>query len=187
MVSAVVLGGAEGVWSELEAARHLFTPDIVIATNHAGIDYDGHVDHWVSFHAELLPMWIDKRAAAGRAPAGRYWTVERRMAPATPLELSRVPNWGGSSGLVAVTVALHLQCSHIVCCGVPLDLNVAHYDDPKPWREAGNYRRAWMTYRSQMTAVRSMSGWTRQILGAPTGEWFDEGQEQGRRSARGAG
>ena len=177
-LSAVVIGGAKQAWDDLDAALRLFTPDLVIATNNAGRDYAGQVHHWVSFHAELLPMWIEARAAAGRPPAGHYWTVERRTPPKSPLQLWRVPNWGGSSGLVAVTVALSLQCDRIVCCGTPLDMEAAHYDDPKPWRDAGNYRRAWMARRTQLTAVRSMSGWTRQILGAPTGEWL-HGQEAG--------
>ncbi len=182
MTSAVILGGAACLWNDLAAARDLFTPDLVIATNNAGADYEGAVDHWCSFHAELLPRWIAEREAAGRPPAGCYWTVERRNAPASPLALQRVPNWGGSSGLVAVTVAVErLGCSHVVCCGVPLDMMAAHYHDPKPWRDAGNYRKAWKTRQVQLTAVRSMSGWTRELLGAPNREWLHGRPGEGRR------
>ncbi len=174
MLTALILGGASGVWEEAAEARRLFTPGLLIATNHAGRDNPEPVDHWVSFHVELFPRWIAERARKGLPPAGQLWTAQRRIA--TDLDVRRVANWGGSSGLLAVTVALELGCERIVLCGVPLDAS-AHYDSPESWREFGNYRKAFITRQTQMTAVRSMSGWTRQLLGAPTGEWLHEGQE----------
>lgn len=177
VLKALVLGGAAGVWEEAAAVRKLFKPDLIIATNHAGRDYPQRVDHWVSFHVELLPGWIAAREQAGLPPAGQYWSVERRLVASTPLEVRRVPNWGGSSGLLAVTVALDLGCGRVVVCGCPLDMLAGHYDDPKPWRDAGNYRRAWRARQTQMAAVRSTSGWTRELLGSPTRGWLHEDQE----------
>lgn len=181
MLTAIVLGGAACVWEDMAAALELFTPDLVVATNHAGMDHQGRVDHWCTMHPELLPTWIAKREAKGLPPAGQYWTAERRLKPVKPdIPMGRAENWGGSSGMLAPVVAVyHLGCTRVVLCGVPMDAKQAHYDDPRPWADFGNYRRAWITRQTQMTAVRSMSGWTRQLLGAPTKEWFDEGQEKG--------
>lgn len=184
VLSALILGGAAGVWEEAAAARKLFRPDLLIATNHAGRDSPEPPDHWVSFHVELLEAWVTQRASAGLPPAGAYWSVLRRLQASTTLDVRRTANWGGSSGLLAVTVALDLGCTHIVVAGCPLEMMAGHYDDPKPWRDAGNYRRAWRARQTDMAAVRSMSGWTRELLGSPTRGWFHEGQENRRRSAR---
>ncbi len=73
-----------------------------------------------------------------------------------------------------VTVGLALGCDRMVLCGVPLDPAEAHYDDDKRWADAGNYRRGWVTHKDEMSSVRSMSGWTSQLLGAPDREWLDD-------------
>jgi hypothetical protein len=170
---ALVLGGSDGVWRERDAALALCTPDIVIATNHAGRDYRGEFDHWASFHAELFPHWIRLRAEKGLPPhRGGFWTAAQR-AVVKGLELRRCDNWGGSSGLLAITVALELGASRVIAAGVPLDRDAAHYDNPRPWQDAGNYRRAWINAVPKMGGkVRSMSGWTRETLGEPTEEWI---------------
>lgn len=171
-MKAVVLGGAPSVWSDLEQTLAIITPDLVIGTNHAARDYAGHVDHWVSFHAELLPRWIAQREAEGRTPASALWTVERPLK--VDLELRKAANWGGSSGLLAVTVGLLLGCDRIALCGVPLDIRVGHYDNAKPWTEGGAYRKAWITHKPEMAGkVRSFSGWTAELLGKPTKEWLE--------------
>lgn len=180
MLSALVLGGAAGVWEEAAEARKLFKPDILVATNHAGRDSPEPVDHWVSYHVELLPMWIAAREQAGLPAAGAYWSVERRHLATTTLEVQRLPNWGGSSGLLAVQVALHLGADRVVMCGVPMTI-APHYDSEASWRDSGNYKKAFVTRQTQLTAVRSMSGWTRELLGAPTGEWLHERQAPARR------
>ncbi len=185
---AIVLGGAVGVWEELSSIMAMLDESpVIIGTNHAGRDFPGYLDHWVSYHVELLPMWIEARERAGLPPAGAYWSVQRSRPASTTLEVRRVKNHGGSSGLVAVDVALELGCDRVVVCGCPLEMAAAHYDNPASWRDANNYKKAWRTRQSQMGAVRSMSGFTREILGAPTKEWLNEGQEGHRHGRVGVG
>jgi hypothetical protein len=170
---AVVLGGAPSVWDDLRRTLGMASVDVVVATNHAGRDFEGSVDHWVSFHAELMPKWVGERRAAGLPDAGTLWTVERPL-KLDGLEFRKAANWGGSSGLLAVTVALELGCTKIVLCGVPLDHRVGHYDNPKPWGEGGSYRRGWLGHKDEMSGkVRSWSGWTGELLGVPTKEWLE--------------
>lgn len=174
---ALVLGGADTLHADLAAAQALLgeTPVTIVATNHAGRDHPGPVDHWCTFHVELLPTWIAARTAAGRPPAGQHWGVTRYSIPPNDMPVKRVENWGGSSGLVAVTVALEeLQLRHVLLCGVPMDMAAAHYDNPAPWRDAGNYRRAWIQRREQLAGLRSMSGWTRDMFGSPDAAWLQE-------------
>lgn len=173
MLTAVVLGGAACLHDDLAAALELFTPDLTVAVNNAGRDHPGPVHHWASMHPEKFPGWIQAREAMGHPPVTEFWTAKRRRQPARPNMVFReVENWGGSSGLLAVTVALTLGCRRVVLCGVPLDAKQAHYDDPRAWTEAGSYRRAWLERAPFMPGVRSMSGFTRDTLGAPTEDWF---------------
>jgi hypothetical protein len=177
IVRAICLGSATCMPDDLQAAAALGIGQgagwTIIGVNHAARDWSGPLDHWVSFHSELMPKWLAERDAAGRAPAGLLWTAEHRVQP-VKIKMDRAPNWGGSSGLLAVSVALKLGAEKIVLCGIPLDHEQGHYDSPdKRWREAGGYRVGWTKHLDQMRgAVRSMSGWTRELLGAPDGPWL---------------
>lgn len=173
MKTALVLGGALSLHEdEISALAMGFKPDLIIATNHAGRDRPGRVDHWCSFHMELFPLWIKARAAAGHPRAGWLWSCHPAPAP-KGLLIRKTANWKGSSGLLAVTVALELECSHIILCGVPMTREGEHYDKPGLWRDAGNYRKAWTDAVPKMAGrVRSFGGFTGEILGAPDPEWL---------------
>jgi hypothetical protein len=169
---ALVLGGANTLAVDRAAALELFAPDLVIACNHAARDEPGRVDHWATMHSELLPKWIAARRAAGRPAAGQYWHARHRpcvVEGARPIE-----SWGGSSGLLCVAVAYQLGCTHVVLAGVPMIKNMRHYDDTRPWLEARQYWPAWERRRHVMQPkVRSLSGWTQELLGGPTAEWLN--------------
>lgn len=179
--TALIVGSARGVWEEVEAARKLFTPDYVIAVNHAMIDYPDAYDFGASYHSEQFRYWMQRRAAKGFGPPAAIFTCERRRMPKgldQELDIRIVPNWAGSSGLIAVTAAtLELQCRAIVLCGVHLSKESGHYHDPgqpKEWRDALVYRRSWIARKAELRdIVRSMGGWTRAEFGEPTAEWFD--------------
>ena len=179
---ALVLGGALSLQADEERARELgFEPDIIVATNHAGRDREGPVDHWCTFHQELFPMWLKERRAAGRPDPGQLWTCAPAPKPKSlDLPVRRAANWRGSSGLLAVTVALELGASHVVCCGVPLTKEGEHYDKPGLWRDAGNYRAGWIAHADEMAGrVRSMGGWTARIFGEPDAAWLFTAREPG--------
>lgn len=176
---ALCVGSAACLEADLAAARDLkICPErgwTVIAVNKAALSWPGKLPHWVSVHAENFPRWISERHAKGLPPAGRLWTRERRWVP-KGLTVSPAPNWRGSSGLLAVTVALRLGAMQVVCCGIPLDYKQGHFDTPNvPWRDGCNYRAGWTDHLSDMTEVRSMSGWTAELLGTPTAAWLAAG------------
>ena len=174
---ALILGGAACLDEDLAAAAALGITEetaAIIATNHAGRDRPGRVDAWASFHAELFNRWIAEREAAGRPPALMLWTAERPLhEPQMPPNLHLTSHWGGSSGLLAVAVALELGFRRIVLCGVPMTAEGEHYDRAGLWIDAGNYRRAWLDRAGVLAGrVRSMSGWTRDMLGEPDSAWL---------------
>lgn len=172
-LKAICLGGSNGAWDELADARLMLGDDaIVIACNHAGRDIEGRLDHWVTMHPDLMPRWTDQRRAAGRPAAGQLWHARHHR---SSIDTSRpISSWGGSSGLLCVTLALDLGCSHVILAGIPLVQTHRHYDQPgRNWTEAAQYRPAWNARKDQMAArVRSLSGWTLQLLGYPTEDWL---------------
>lgn len=171
MQTALILGGANCLEADRAQALKLFTPDLVIACNHAGRDEPGRVDHWATMHPELYPKWLAEREAAGRPKPGKLWHAGHR-----PTKVSSTPisSWGGSSGLLCVRVAIELGIDRIVLAGVPMRKGFEHYDRSGPWLEAVQYHRCWQNRLPVIrNRVRSFSGWTAELLGSPTKEWFD--------------
>ena len=170
---ALVLGGARSLHKDAEAALRLFRPDVLIATNHAGREWPEPFDHWVSYHVEKFPRWTAEREKRGHPGGYRLWCPKTA---AKVLEgVGRLENWGGSSGLLAAgpLALIVLGCERVVLAGVPLDARGAHFDDPRPWTVAKNYQSAWTRhYPTLRDRVRSMSGWTMELLGAPTEDWL---------------
>lgn len=183
---ALILGGADCVWEDVGAARALVRDPVFIAVNDAGAHWEGHLDHWVTLHPEKLVgkyhhtynrdslSWERQRAERGYP--GGYETWSRRNPGWVDYIIG---HWGaGSSGLYAVTVALHLGLRAILC-GVPMDAR-PHFagatgaeDEDGNWAEWEQHRSKWRDKRHVIAGrVKSMSGWTRELLGAPTPAWI---------------
>jgi hypothetical protein len=184
MKTALIFGRACGVWEEVAEAQRWHPYDYTLAVGSAGVDYPGGFAHWVSFHTLLLPYWAECRSKLGRTPAREYWSAKHHQSPALPRRSKNVVfpiNYihcdGGSSGLIAVMVALDaLKVDRVVLAGIPMDPERAQYDViSQPWKEALKHRQAWESHLNKLQGrVRSMSGWTQQFLGGapPTIDWL---------------
>ena len=176
--NAVVLGRHTDVWEELKLAETLVggTFDVVVAVKRAGRDYDGPVHHWVAYHPELFETWIAERRREGRSEPGKLWTgiyKGHKLGKGLKIPLNHIDVDGGSSGLLGAQVALSVA-RRVVLCGIPME-QTGRYDDEKLWPEALLYRDAWKMCLPQMNGrTRSMSGWTQELLGAPTEDWLRE-------------
>lgn len=179
---AVILGGAGCVWRDLDAARRIGTYDAAIAINDAVAHYPGAVEIFATLHIEKAEAWLDERAARGYPPPGliaahKGNTNEGR---ASRLQADYVTDYlwpgmpaSGSSGLFAVKVALEHGYGRIVLCGVPMRAEERHFFDPEPWSDVGKFTEAWLAALHRIRGhVRSMSGWTRELLGEPDSEWL---------------
>ena len=171
---ALVLGGAFSLNEDLTKAKELASDPLIIATNDAGADHEGEVDHWVSMHPFLIERLSKRRQAHNFSPAKKLW-APRHISTPEGMEFGRVSSWGGSSGLLAVTLAFDLKIEKIILCGIPMSPEGAHYFSPKrPWNDAVQYKAAWTRNFDRMNGrVKSFSGWTSQLLGTPTKEWVD--------------
>lgn len=173
-VLAIVLGGGDSVWDDLQDLPVDPLAHTILAVNDAGIYWPHRLDHWVTMHAEELEHRKARRADRGHPdgyvtwtkPYAKGWEHMERLADRV------MPGWmRGSSGMLAVGVALEVA-DHVVLCGVPMD-DRPHFNRTYGWTACDHFRGAWVENEHKMRGrVRSMSGWTRDLLGGCDAEWL---------------
>lgn len=182
MKRAVVLGGAACLWDDLRALNELVGggawDGLVIAVNDSGWAYPGHIDHWVSLHPEKFAAWCALRAANGYPNGYVKWGGLWPGANDSPL-VDRVHpvKEVGSTGLHAALIAVGpLGCDRVVLAGTPMDAQ-RHFTRGQAWDMADFHRDGWTKALPKIEGrVRSMSGWTRELLGEVTTEWLARGE-----------
>lgn len=141
----------------------------VLAVNDAGCVWPLRLDHWCTLHPEKLRAWEGRRTGPGRY---LRWAHTKTGFPF----IDRVTDdWQGSSGLFAVKVALRdLGHDKVIAAGVPMTAT-PHFFDTGRWAERNSFIEGWQSHASEIKPrVRSMSGWTRELLGAPSKQWLAE-------------
>ena len=75
----------------------------------------------------------------------------------------------GSSALLGAMAGIEIGYKKIILCGCPLQgVNSVNHDYNK-------FHEGWKVRKDLVCdKVRSMSGWTAEFLGKPTGDWLDE-------------
>lgn len=181
MKTCLCLGGADTLFDDIDA--YTGPIDGVVACNDAGVEWGGRLDAWVSIH----PLYFDKknwyadRLARGNPEPKRLvgtpfskdeiWSMRGDLPNRVSFSSCEFPNsLPGSSGMFAAKYALvDLGFDRAVLCGIPISARPHFWDQTKTvWHVADQYQRAWLSipaeYRRRM---RSMSGWTRLLLGPP--------------------
>ena len=163
---AVVLGGAAGAWEELAAASRIAPVRHIFAVNDAAMHYPGHLDAFVTLHPEKLSGWLGARRTAGLPEPGAV-IAHRMDTHVTEAVEYKWPEQqsSGSSGLFATKIALERTALPVVLCGVPMDAARAHFFNDQPWTDVDQFRAAWEQVKGRLARVRSMSGWTAELLG----------------------
>lgn len=162
-MKVLVIGSGLTVVDDLWLARQLFTPDLTIGINQAALMH-GPVDLHVTLHPEEFAHRKVGRLIAHK----RYPGVDEVFEPHTD---RGCPN-SGSSGMYATRIARAKGGTHVVLAGVPITVE-PHDFGGAPWRAAQAFRETWRLKKNELVPyVRSMSGWTRELLGAPTPEWL---------------
>lgn len=172
---ALVLGGAACLWDDVEAALSLGEFDGVVACNDAGAYWRGKLDAWCTLHPNKLGRWTKERAARGYPPASRLFS--HRVEEPHDITVSSYhwkPGGGssGSSGLYSTKIALELGFERLVLCGIPMTPE-PHFFNRAPWAAYRNFSASWRTLAPRLLPnVKSMSGWTRTLLGSPSESWL---------------
>jgi len=169
----LVVGDAACVDADVAAALEMFEPDAIAATNNMIIRWPSRLDYAITLHPAPCANWpgiheaIRRRRQAGKN-LPETWTYKRY-----PRVDRYTSDWAGSTGLLCVKVLLEEGFSRIILAGVPMSADQAHFYEAEAWRAAPQFHRGW---RDRLPIirdkVRSMSGWTRELLGVPTPEWL---------------
>lgn len=182
MKRALVVGCANDVWQEVEAAQKLGTFDTIYAVKMAGIHWDQGPFVWVGLHPEFMERYRAERRALGLpdnfetvAPlpseVGRHTAIvsDRYSSYKWPGMTS-----SGASGLFGVKIAMEDGHQRIVLAGIPMTRETGHFVRGQPWIQFDSFTAAWTLMKPKLTGtVKSMSGWTRELLGGPpTAEWL---------------
>lgn len=153
----------------------LCEPDAVFAVNDIGTRWTGPIRAFVTLHPEKMLQWRQERARRGFPDAFEH--VGHEMGhPGIDRATSYLwpgMNASGSSGLFAVKVAMGAGYDRIILAGIPMQAEGAHFFNPASWGEVGSFTEAWKIALTRIAPFcRSMSGWTKQLLGAPSTEWL---------------
>ena len=177
--AALVLGGAECVWSDIAEARRIGRPAGVVGCNHIGIAFPHPMDAWCSLHPDEFGAWSAQRTARG-LPAHRELYGQSGAAYASKAVQVTLTDMGftggtvnGTSSLFACKVALvDLGFDRVVLCGAPME-DGPHFNGPHGLPHVERHKPAWIAAAPLLRdRVRSMGGWTRELLGEPTVDWF---------------
>lgn len=154
--------------------------------NDIGCVYSDKIDFWCTLHPEKLHAWQSLRhqngynddyvsiAHEGFQP-GCYNGPDPRIDKAVNYAYPGMTG-SGSSGLLAVKAAQEEGFERIILAGVPMQINQKHFFDGKAWYERDMFTQAWLISLPLLKdSVRSLSGWTKELLGYPTETWFAGG------------
>ena len=176
----LVIGSGACVWDDLDAIGvHGDTNNgwDTMCVNDMMAYYPGVVDHGFSYYYKGLPFWTNGR----RETINAHKVVEKwGRVGYTHSRVNAQVNWPwpghGTSSLGAVYTALALGYDQVVLCGVPLD-NGPHFFEP-PWCTSNFENECGKTVQGRLLywhaslqmfqgRVKSMSGRTKELVGAP--------------------
>lgn len=173
---AIVLGSSAAALSEFEEARTWLTErglDLhAICVNNA-IRVCPVKPH--AFCTVISSQTAEYRFLRGVDTSG-VLMFARRASSDYPFKVVKL-KWQGTSGLYAVQIALEeLGFDGVILAGVPIDAAGGANDPESLMADAervARYRPEWLKALPEIgVRVRSLSGWTRELLGAPTSEWL---------------
>jgi hypothetical protein len=175
-----VMGGADTVHDDYKAFRALWRGSVgIVACNDAIAEFP-HIVAGVTLHPENLTTWVNHRESKGywKAPMYTHKVTRRFNYPEAILTDYNFPGQGESltSGIMAAKVAMiDLGYDRVVFCGVPMT-DTPHFiarPDAPTWDIADHYfkRLKQMLRPEYFACMRSMSGRTRELMGAPDEEF----------------
>jgi hypothetical protein len=197
VANALVIGCSAYVWEEVDAAKRLFAPDAFYCVKLAGVHFAyPHRFTWVTLHPEFMDDYEAQRKALGLhsdyeivAPLpnevgmhGKKGNIARRVSYRYPGMSS-----SASSGGYAAKVALDDGFDRVVLAGVPMDPAASHFTRGKPWLQRDSFTIGFQKSVPHFAGrVRSMSGWTKELLGEPDPAWLNGETPQPHRQAASA-
>ena len=172
---ALVVGGGGDPLSEFDAAKVMC--DVAKKTTATFVCNDmialfpHHIDFAGTLHPDKMIPWMNLREKNGHPmPVSTTWAHRPYVGFS-----NHTKDWQGSSGLFMTKVARENGYTHIILCGVPMQVESEHFVRHQRWNAAPGFIRGWHRVEHDLVPfVRSMSGWTREKFGEPTFGWLVE-------------
>jgi hypothetical protein len=127
----------------------------------------------VTLHPDKLHgqfAWLLERRKKGFPEPEQIWAHKKANSVTHD---TNTKEWGGSSGLFAVQVALREGYRKVIGCGIPMTVDGSHYIRGIKWQSAIAFRAGWVRNKSTIAPYfRSMGGWTAEQFGYPNEEWL---------------
>jgi hypothetical protein len=167
--------GQEDIQSAIEIIRHAGRDyDVTII----GMDAAGmHVipcEYVATYHPAEIQDIRTRREAIGGNLDYRLISHEGKQPGVDIVEPLNPGDRSGSSSLLGTLAALKMGYGRIILCGCPLIGKNEHGGSYDSFRIGWTNKQKYLNDR-----VRSMSGWTKELLGAPTDEWLLDGLDNG--------
>lgn len=195
MRSLLVVGSAPGLYADLAAAQALCDDFEVLLVNGAGAAVEA-AQHLLAGHTDKAEHFVAARDAAFplAMPYRVHATFTDRGGKQPPAEHAAVTDWwpqsqfssGATSAGKAARIGLALGFDRVILCGCPMDGSGYFPGESAgigqlkacqrigdPAKQAASTIRRYRERMAELAAgefkglVFSMSGWTREVLGAP--------------------
>lgn len=162
----LICAGAQSVWRDInEYSVNAVAYYHLMAVNDIGMFLPHQLEHWYSNHGDQLPAWMQVRAFHHQQARYVHTAKHQRNGIPWPVPTS------GTSTLSAVYVALCLGYDRIILCGAPLDNSPHFFEGASAVTNfsAEGQHDIWDRANREIFEgrVKSMSGASRAILGAP--------------------
>lgn len=170
---AVCIGGADCCRDDLAKTLELIKGRDyqLFACNDMIEHYEGSIDFAVTLHPAKLSNWLSRRELKGYTQPETIWAHGRFSN--SPQVTNVTSDWGGSSGLFMVKIAIENGYRKIILNGVTMDPSWNHFVRQVSWGAGRAFRRGWAEHWKEFAPyTRAWNGWAAEKLGAPTEEWL---------------
>lgn len=168
----VVVGCADCVWDDLKSIS--YRSKHVLVLNDIGIYFPGYMEHWATCHPNIINGG-QKVRDQHRDHKDFVTHIPDYAVPKIPGYIWTIPKLAGTSGMFGVLIGLGLGYKRIILAGIPLTCTAHFWYPSVPVKmDKKGIRQSWERISNLIFEgrVRSLSGWTKELLGEPTEEWL---------------
>lgn len=178
MIKTLVIGNASNVLEDIKKVD-LESFDWIISVNRALLLFPTISTHWITLHPENLPSWETElqEPLPEECVVISFHRERNLLGNRIRYQVDEEFDYlfegqtnSGSSGLYGVKYSIEkLKSDQTVLVGVPMDPILCHYSDSEFWAEGESFWNTWVNLKNHLidNGVRSLSGRTKTLLGAP--------------------
>ena len=164
----IILIGCAPCWKDDLDKLKVIVDDFDVMAIGLDCPYSGQIKYFVTYHLQDIPIYKMRRRNANYN--SNFLVIGyKKDIEVDIIELHKNPT--GSSALLGVVAAIRLGYKKIILCGCPMEGKSRE----KFGRDYNHFQKGWISRFSEIKDfTRSMSGYTKEILGKPIKEWIND-------------